>query len=197
MSRLPLKLFFLIMGLALFLPVVIIFAIHKENPVAPERTVKVDYRPLRGELRPLRLRRGMPTGFIYKCSECHRAFQTPRRFDQRLAEHRDIVLDHGRNDYCLNCHHQTNRDAYVTHDGREIPADEPAQLCAKCHGIVYRDWEAGAHGRRHGHWDPAQGEREQLLCIQCHDPHAPKIEGLTPLPGPRRVAIEDTGEVHK
>ncbi len=109
--------------------------------------LKVDYRPIRGEWKPLRLRRG---GFVYHCNECHRLFQSPLEQRKLVAEHVDLRLDHGRNDYCLNCHHAANRDAYITHDGKEIPSDRPAELCAKCHGLVYRDWKAGAHGRMSG-----------------------------------------------
>jgi len=147
-------------------------------------TIRVDYRPIRGDYRPLRLRREDGTGFVYKCSECHRTFATSRRYPLPIAEHRNIQLQHGKNDYCLNCHHRTNRDAYVAHDGSEIPADRPAELCGKCHGLVYRDWQAGAHGRRQGYWDESRGERFRLLCIQCHDPHAPRFPKLAPLGGP-------------
>ena len=142
---------------------------------------KVDRAPLRGELRPLRLRRGT---FDYACSECHRTFQSPPGRRALVAEHTDLRFDHGSNDYCLNCHHPTNRNAYVAHDGSEIRADRPAELCRKCHGPTHRDWEQGAHGRRQGHCDASRGERQRLLCIQCHDPHAPRFPKLAPMAGP-------------
>ena len=148
----------------------------------PAGDAKVDRAPLRGELRSLRLRRGT---FDYACTECHRTFQSPPGRRELVAEHTDVRLDHGSNDYCLNCHHATNRNAYVAHDGSEIPASQPAELCRKCHGPTHRDWERGAHGRRQGHWDAARGERQRLLCIQCHDPHAPKFPKLAPMPGPQ------------
>ncbi|MGC9327927.1 MAG: hypothetical protein ACP5I1_09860, partial [Candidatus Hinthialibacter sp.] len=91
----------------------------------------VDWAPIRGDLKPLRLRR---TGFEYKCSECHRTFDASRQQRKLVSEHEDLVLDHGRNDYCLNCHHKTNRDVYTDYDGSEIPVEQPARLCAKCHG---------------------------------------------------------------
>ena len=69
-------------------------------------------------------------------------------------------------------------------DGSQIPGDRPAELCAQCHTTVYSDWLAGVHGRRHGSWDPARGERLQLLCVQCHDPHSPKFPKLAAMPGP-------------
>jgi hypothetical protein len=142
-----------------------------------------DITPVRGELRPLRLRR---IGFEYRCSECHNDFESPRRQDELRGEHSDIVFNHGMNLYCLNCHHSTNRDVYVDHDGSEIPPDEPVRLCAKCHGPTYREWELGIHGRQNGYWDTSKGERAKLRCIQCHDPHQPVFQPMKPEPAPAR-----------
>lgn len=153
----------------------------RSNPPETSLDSTVDYQPIRGEFQPLRLRRG---GFTYTCNECHRTFESRPQRQKRVAEHQDIQLDHGRNDYCLNCHHRTNRDVYAAHDGSEISAERPAELCGKCHGLIYRDWEFGAHGKFVERWDSPQGERERLLCIQCHDPHAPQFPKLAPLPGP-------------
>lgn len=153
---------------------------HMNSDTMTRRVVKVDFSPIRGEVKPLRLRR---TGFTYRCNECHQAFLSPRDRAERVAEHTDIQLEHGRNDYCLNCHHRDNREAYVDHNGAEIPSDQPARLCAKCHGIIYRDWLAGAHGKWIGGWGQAS-EPQQLFCIQCHDPHAPKFPEIEPMPGP-------------
>lgn len=156
--------------------------LHAREKSSKFAIVTVDLSPVRGEVKPLRLRR---TGFTYKCSECHKSFETVRRSERLVAEHTDLELDHGSNDYCLNCHHPTNRNVYVDHDGSEIPADEPARLCGKCHGPVYRDWRNGVHGRRTGFWNLTMGSSKRLLCIQCHDPHKPKFGSLAPLPGPR------------
>jgi hypothetical protein len=160
---------------------------------APRR--KVDFSPIRGEFQQLRLRR---SGFTYKCSECHRSFPTRERYAPRVAEHTEIRLEHGRNDYCMNCHHRTNRNAYAMHDGSEIPADRPDELCGKCHGPHYRDGVNGAHGRRNGYWDSSKGFQSRLLCIQCHDPHNPAFPSLKPFPGPRHndecAHAEITGE---
>ncbi len=137
--------------------------------------------PVRGEIRPLRFHR---SDFTYQCNECHRTFLSPKGRRRGVAERHYIKFDHGNNDFCLNCHHRTNREAYAAYDGSQIPADEPDRLCSKCHGMVYRDWEIGAHGRRNGFWMASMGEVKQLYCIQCHDPHTPKFEALSPMPGP-------------
>ncbi|HOX57206.1 MAG TPA: hypothetical protein P5205_08680 [Candidatus Paceibacterota bacterium] len=99
-----------------------------------------------------------------------------------MNEHKDIQLDHGNNRFCLNCHHPSNRNAFVDYDGGEIVEADVVQLCAKCHGTIYRDWQAGVHGRANGFWNAELGVKTRLRCIQCHDPHSPKFKALKPLP---------------
>ncbi len=136
-----------------------------------------DTTPVRGELRPLRRRRG---GYEFKCSECHTAITAPVHQQPNVMEHADIVFNHGLNTNCLNCHHPEDRNNYLGYDGGVIPADQPAQLCAKCHGPQFRDWEKGIHGRQNGHWDISKGEKTKLYCIQCHDPHDPHFPLMQP-----------------
>lgn len=142
-----------------------------------------DTTPLRGPFEPLHYEKA---GFTYRCTECHFSIAPPPRQNPLQSEHANITLDHGLNTNCLSCHHPRNRDVYVDHDGNEIPADQPARLCSKCHGPTYRDWEAGIHGRQNGYWDTSKGERTKLFCVQCHDPHSPKFKSMTPLPPPER-----------
>ena len=164
-----------------------------KNTANPELKLIVDRSPIRGEPQSLALRR---TGFTYQCNECHRSFLSPPGRKILVAEHVDLVLEHGQNDYCLSCHHPTNRNLYVAHDGSEIPANEAPQLCGKCHGLVLRDWENGVHGRRFGYWQEELGEQQRLICIQCHDPHNPKFPLLAPMPGPTRLQ-PPSAEEHK
>jgi hypothetical protein len=67
--------------------------------------------------------------------------------------------------------------------GEPIPFSESYKLCGQCHGPQYRDWQSGVHGKRTGEWD---GQKEYLLCVNCHDPHSPKFKPLVPLPPPVR-----------
>jgi hypothetical protein len=130
-------------------------------------------------------------GWTYNCMECHKLLPARWHYDRPMAEHRDLKLEHGNNRFCLNCHHPTNRNAFVDYDGSEIAQAEVVQLCAKCHGPIYRDWQAGVHGRSNGYWDARQGSKTKLRCIQCHDPHQPKFKPMPPLPPltyPRRAA---------
>ena len=121
-------------------------------------------------------------GWTYNCMECHKLIQAKWHYDRPMVEHENLKLEHGENRFCLNCHHPTNRNAFVDYDGSEIAEENVFLLCAKCHGPIYRDWKAGVHGRRNGYWDTAKGPQTQLKCIQCHDPHRPRFQPMKPLP---------------
>ncbi len=120
-------------------------------------------------------------GWSYNCMDCHQLLQAKWHYDRPMVEHQTIRLEHGPNPFCLTCHHATNRNAFVEFDGSEIAQADVVLLCAKCHGPTHRDWQAGAHGRRNGYWLAAKGPQTRLRCIQCHDPHQPKFQPMTPL----------------
>jgi len=121
-------------------------------------------------------------GWTYNCMECHKLFPARWHYDDRLFnEHKDIKLQHGENRFCLNCHHPANRNVFVDYDGAEIAQADVVKLCAKCHGTIYRDWEAGVHGRENGFWNASMGDKTKLRCFQCHDPHSPKFKDMKPL----------------
>lgn len=128
-------------------------------------------------------------GFAYRCSDCHKIIVSPPETVRTLTQHREIQLEHGINTRCFNCHHRTNRDAFVDDYGGAIPWDQPQLLCAKCHGPVYRDWQRGAHGRTQGSWDSASALQSRLKCVQCHDPHRPPFHSLAPAPGPNTLRM--------
>lgn len=121
-------------------------------------------------------------GWTYNCMECHKLLKARWTFDRPMVEHKDITLAHGNNRFCLNCHHETNRNAFRDYDGSEIAQEDVVLLCAKCHGPTYRDWQAGVHGRQNGFWNKEMGESTKLRCIQCHDPHHPAFQSMKPLP---------------
>jgi len=121
-------------------------------------------------------------GWTYNCMECHKLLKARWDYtDRPINEHKNVVLSHGNNRFCLNCHHPTNRNAFVDYDGTEIAEAEVVLLCAKCHGTIYRDWQAGVHGRENGYWNTSRGNKTKLRCIQCHDPHSPKFKEMKPL----------------
>jgi hypothetical protein len=105
-------------------------------------------------------------------------------------EHANIAMGHGshdRNNLCYNCHNEANLLTLQVRDGRELPFNNSPPLCGSCHGPTYRDWEAGAHGRTSGYWDLSKGPIERLACVNCHDPHAPRIPTREPAPGPHAL----------
>lgn len=131
--------------------------------------------------------------YTFGCSDCHRLFRSPAETTRQLTQHSDIVLKHGINTRCFNCHHIVNRDAFVDDWGNEIPWNEPPRLCAKCHGPVYRDWLHGSHGRSNGYWDTSRGPQERQKCIECHDPHQPPFPPMSPAPPPNTLRMGDQG----
>ncbi len=149
-----------------------------------------DTTPVR---RPTLEPRYAAAGFEYRCSDCHAILPSPVETDRVLTQHTEIELKHGINTRCFNCHHRTNRDAFVDDLGHEIPWNQPQLLCAKCHGPVYRDWQHGAHGRTNGFWDTTRGEQSRRKCIECHDPHQPPFPPMRPAPPPRTLRMGHQG----
>ncbi len=129
----------------------------------------------------------------FDCYGCHEKGKPPTlRFDTNHnlivpQEHSDIVMAHGRhgrNNNCFNCHDENDLTSLQTRDGRKLKLEESPPLCGSCHGPTYRDWEAGAHGRTGGYWDRQLGDFKRQICVDCHNPHAPKIPPRKPAPGP-------------
>jgi hypothetical protein len=129
----------------------------------------------------------------FDCYACHEKGKSPTlRFDAQHnlvvpKEHEDIVMGHGthnRNNNCFNCHDEQNLELLQARDGRQIKLVESPLLCGSCHGPTYRDWEAGAHGRTGGYWDRTAGPIQRKICVDCHNPHRPKIPPRKPAPGP-------------
>lgn len=127
--------------------------------------------------------------FRQTCAECHALFESPPEPRQPRLQHTHVVLDHGLNDQCFNCHAREARDFLVLRDGERIGYDRAPDLCSQCHGTVFRDWQRGTHGRTSGYWDAAAGEVRRLGCTECHDPHSPAYPRFEPLPGPRTMRM--------
>lgn len=139
---------------------------------------------------------GVINGAVRPCSECHKLFGTPAEDNRKLIQHKDVVLQHGMNKRCLNCHFGEDRDKLVLHDGTLVDFKETPQLCSQCHGTVYRDWQMGTHGKTMDGWDPSLATQRRLTCNECHDPHSPRYKPLTPLPGPSTMRMGDQTRHH-
>jgi len=122
---------------------------------------------------------------MFPCTRCHDKPDdfnaTPRHL---VATHTDIQLAHGpREQWCYDCHNPSYRDKLRLAGGRLVSFETSYELCGQCHGEKLRDWRLGIHGRRTGCWN---GEREYLLCVNCHNPHSPKFKPMHPRPRPKR-----------
>ena len=135
----------------------------------------------------------------FDCYACHDKAKPPQlKFDAQHniivpKEHEDIVMGHGthnRNNNCFNCHDEQNLELLQARDGRQIKLVESPLLCGSCHGPTYRDWEAGAHGRTGGYWNRTAGPIQRKICVDCHNPHHPKIPPRKPAPGPHLLHPE-------
>ena len=130
-------------------------------------------------------------GYTQRCNACHKLFSTFPHTGRQLVQHRDIVLDHGMNDQCLNCHDTKNRERLLLHDGSTIAYADSPLLCAQCHGLVYRDWQRGTHGNTLGYWNKKFGQPRRQVCVACHDPHSPQFPLMKPYPGPHTLRMGD------
>lgn len=162
------------------------YACHsKDKPVAP----KFDAA---GNLLPSVAHRDVVFSRM-NCAACHApAEKVELKFDPEgkiltPAAHTNDVARHGRtigNDHCFNCHDSANLTELHTPGGKKLKLAESTLLCASCHGPSYRDWQEGVHGRNNGFWNAKFGATERKDCTSCHDPHAPAIPRLKPLPPP-------------
>lgn len=136
----------------------------------------------------------------FECNGCHDPGKPAKlEFDAKHnivvpSMHEDTVSmahgSHDRNNLCFNCHDEQNYELLQTRDGRQLKLHESTPLCGSCHGPTYRDWEAGVHGRTGGYWDEAVGTRTRQICVDCHNPHHPRIPGRKPLPPPHVLHTE-------
>jgi len=119
---------------------------------------------------------------IFPCSGCHEDLKVNTTPRQLKKNHKEIILHHG-DRWCLDCHDALARDKLHLANGKLIDFTESFRLCGQCHGPTLRDWRAGEHGKRTGNWS---GRKQYLLCVHCHNPHAPRYKPMEPLPPPVR-----------
>jgi len=131
-------------------------------------------------------------GYARDCQDCHRLFQPAASATPRpMIQHTDIVMRHGINTACLNCHDAGDRNRLALRGRQTVGYDQVELLCGQCHGLTYRDWQKGMHGRTNGYWNAAMGQPRRLLCTDCHDPHAPAFRPMKPLPSPNTLRMGD------
>jgi len=110
---------------------------------------------------------------LFPCTSCHNEPGNPQK--RELGFHDEMQpVQHGTS-WCLDCHDSKNRDMLHLTNGDLIPFGDSYRLCGQCHGDKLRDWKVGVHGKRIGAWD---GKKTYFLCVQCHNPHAPRFKGV-------------------
>lgn len=125
-------------------------------------------------------------GYRFNCNSCHEHLEPPQQIRKLIAEHQDIIIDHEAAMTCYTCHSRRNREMLNDIYGTEVAFGESENICRRCHGPRYRDWELGIHGRLMGYWDTTKGPSTNMTCVSCHDPHAPKFGAMRPSPKPSR-----------
>ncbi len=128
-------------------------------------------------------------GRAQNCNGCHQIFKSGSPAGAVLNYHEDIRLGHGMNSRCANCHDSEDRERLTLRDGATVSFAQTPQLCAQCHGTVYRDWERGTHGKTLGSWVTRSESQYRLSCNECHNPHSPRYEPYVPLPGPNTLRM--------
>lgn len=71
---------------------------------------------------------------------------------------------------CTTCHSRDNFDTLRLPTGGSVSFDHSYQVCSSCHQRQARDWQGGAHGKRHYAW---AGSKILHTCTGCHNPHQP------------------------
>lgn len=128
-------------------------------------------------------------GAAQNCNACHQIFKSNSPAGEGSRFHSGIALRHGMNNRCVNCHDTDDREKLTLRDGHRVAFAETPTLCAQCHGTVFRDWQHGTHGKTMGSWVTGSPDQRRLTCNQCHDPHSPRYEPYSPLPGPNTLRM--------
>ena len=122
---------------------------------------------------------------VGNCYICHMIYVPDPAVKQPLYTHKEIELSHGPNDRCYNCHFIRNRNKFTPDFGEGIEYYAIEHLCERCHGVIYKDWQAGTHGLLQGQWRPeGRFDRSAQGCTQCHNPHKPVFEYTEIAPAP-------------
>lgn len=151
---------------------------------------------------------------LYPCQDCHRLIDGAANEESGLARrgkyHYQIDYQHfhhadgqapaahparGANGElgehhrgtCLVCHSAEDRNTLrlpTSAGGATVSFNASYRQCLSCHGDKKADYEAGIHGKDIGGYGRA--EQIRLQCVDCHDPHSPKIKAMKALPPPAK-----------
>lgn len=118
------------------------------------------------------------------CRTCHGFVEPKEKYAQANhleAFHKGVEIQHG-GQSCRTCHSVPGFDSFNLAGGERISYDEVVRLCGQCHAQRLVEYQRGAHGGMTGYWDLRRGPRSRNHCLDCHNPHAPKIPQMVPAP---------------
>lgn len=123
-----------------------------------------------------------------KCQDCHRQKSSPvfPRQGRPVKEHGEISNVHGKVQVsCHQCHDPNNSDFLRSGYSDEFKSSfkNSSPVCSTCHAAVFQSWREGLHGKR---LSAQVGVREQLHCIDCHEPHSVTFKKMRAIPPPQR-----------
>ena len=111
----------------------------------------------------------------YPCKNCHEHPSDSSEMQSYQAHWDQKMLHPQFSDSCSLCHGDDK--GLKTINGKSISFDHSYKLCAQCHGIQFKDWLWGAHGKRVVGW---QAKRVIQNCTGCHNPHDPSFKKRKP-----------------
>ncbi|MCK8520755.1 NapC/NirT family cytochrome c [Aquimarina sp. D1M17] len=122
-------------------------------------------------------RKGQITSF--PCVECHTEPLQDLQEEGKKKAHWDIQLIHADEEImnCATCHNGSNMNSLQSLAKGAIDINHSYKLCAQCHSDQFKDWQGGAHGKNIGGWTEP---RVVMTCVNCHNPHQPKIQSRWP-----------------
>jgi formate-dependent nitrite reductase cytochrome c552 subunit len=128
------------------------------------------------------------------CVTCHSVrgpSPLPAQASALQLFHKGLTVAHGALS-CASCHDPEHPQSLHLADGTSMGTISVMRLCSQCHGPQRRDYDHGAHGGMSGYWDLSRGPRTRNNCVDCHDPHAPKYVGASPVLPPRDRLLSTT-----
>ena len=131
-----------------------------------------------------------PPARAEQCQFCHTDKQSKfvSKKNHTELEHSQNISQHGGKILACNfCHDKGNHNFLKSTAAFPASFSNPSPVCQQCHEEEFRDWKKGIHGKRIGGWKG--DDRQQLHCIECHDPHSVKFKSLKAKPAPKRPKL--------
>ncbi len=126
----------------------------------------------------------------YACTECHSKPLSEMQKNMSVQKaHWDIKVIHADENAmnCVTCHNGSDMNHLKSLTGKPVDFNLSYKLCSQCHTSQFKDWVGGAHGKNIGGWAKP---RAAMTCVNCHNPHQPKIASKWPVQFNTRKAQE-------